>query len=68
LRTLVVFAGFLIFLSCKTESKKDSSIETTIIENNSHDVFVCPEECENGMMYYLEGKCDICHVNLIKKE
>ena len=58
----------LLFCSCKSEEKKVSSKETIVGEEIVHDVYVCPMECENGMNYYLEGKCDICHMNLIKQE
>tara|TARA_R110000787_G_scaffold91628_11_gene193060 strand:+ start:4983 stop:5171 length:189 start_codon:yes stop_codon:yes gene_type:complete len=58
----------LLFCSCKAEEKKTSYKVTVIEEEIIHDVYVCPMECDTGMNYYLEGKCDICHINLIKQE
>lgn len=64
---------FLVFvfllLSCKTEDKKVVKDENLVkVDSLEHITFVCPMECENGMKYYLEGKCDICHRNLIEQE
>jgi len=60
--------SILLFCSCKPEEKKLSYKEIVIVEEIIYDVYVCPMECDNGMNYYLEGKCDICHMNLIKQE
>ncbi len=60
--------GLLFFFSCKQEEKKASHDhdELTLEKELVHDVYVCPMECENGMDYYMEGKCDMCHINLIQ--
>tara|TARA_R110002073_G_scaffold89852_5_gene212438 strand:+ start:5042 stop:5248 length:207 start_codon:yes stop_codon:yes gene_type:complete len=68
LRTLSVLIAFVFLFSCKTEENTNSKEEVLDKEVNKHDVFTCPMECENGMTYYIEGKCDICHINLVKQE
>lgn len=57
----------LVLISC-TPEKKEVSKQEIFEDKIEQIVFICPMECENGMNYYLEGKCDICHINLIRKE
>ena len=68
LSRVIIFSGILLFVSCKeteVENKRSQQVETEVIQT---EVYVCPSGCENGMNYYLEGKCDICHDNLVLKE
>lgn len=62
----VVVLSFLFLISCtsKEKPKQDPVVSETVLQ----EVYICPMECENGMNYYMEGKCDICHINLIKQE
>ena len=64
-RSLILFS--LVFFSC-TSDKKKTTKQSNFVDKKEHDVFVCSRKCENGMNYYVEGKCDICHVNLVKQE
>ena len=70
IRALLVigFLGLLTLGACKEEKSKPSVASEVLIEEPIKEVYVCPSQCENGMNYYLEGKCDICHDNLILKE
>lgn len=67
-RPLVKTLILCLFLwgACKTKEppKEEPIVSETVIQ----EVYICPMECENGMNYYMEGKCDICHINLIQKE
>lgn len=64
-RFLILFS--LVLFSC-TSDKKEASKQETFEDKQEHEVFICPMECKNGMDYYLEGKCDICHINLVKQQ
>jgi len=69
IRFTITLFGLLLCLSCEEESKKKVVSEVNEISDvQPTAIYVCPSACENGMTYYLEGKCDICHHNLIKKE
>ena len=69
LRLVIALFGTLLFLACKEQKKKKIfSKQETSCEVQLTETYVCPSECERGMTYYLEGKCDICHHNLVKKE
>ena len=59
---------FGILFSCKPDKKSSKSKQDEQAEVTTSEVYVCPNECENGMNYYMEGKCDICHRNLVKQE
>ena len=56
----------LFFISCKERKKEKKKVE--VANEINHTVFICPMECETGVTYYLEGKCDICHRNLVEKK
>ena len=62
-----LFLVSLVLLSC-TSKKKEVSKQEVFKNKIEHVVFICPMECENGMNYYMEGKCDVCHINLVKQE
>ena len=60
--------GFFFLVSCKEEPPEKKHEDSSLSEVPEVEIYVCPSECENGMNYYLEGKCDICHHNLVKKK
>ena len=62
----LLFLGILF--SCKPDKKVSDKKQDEQVKVSSAEVYVCPNTCENGMNYYMEGKCDICHRNLVKQE
>lgn len=66
-RAFIVICLF-IFFSCKDKVEKKIEHKETKNKVTLSEEYVCPSQCDNGMNYYMEGKCDICHHNLIKKE
>jgi hypothetical protein len=67
---LIAFLGTLLFLSCKEQKQQETVSEQNLLNEEMPvvEVYVCPSSCETGWSYYLEGKCELCHQNLIKKE
>ena len=66
-RNLTFISAFILLISC-TPEKKITNKKYSESKELDYDLYVCPSECSNGMTYYMEGKCDICHDNLIKQE
>lgn len=62
------FLIFVVLFSCKSQEESKEKQDVLTEEEIVHEVYVCPRDCKNGMNYYIEGKCDICHMNLIKQE
>ena len=67
-RNLTFISAFILLISCTPEKKIYNRKYSESKELDYEVVYVCPSECSSGMNYYMEGKCDICHDNLIKQE
>ena len=67
-KVVFILLLFGMLFSCKPDKKVSESKQDKEVEITTSEVYVCLNECENGMNYYMEGKCDICHRNLAKQE
>lgn len=68
---MVLFAiAMFAFICCKEEGKEDATTESTteIMEKNAtHNYvnYICPMDCEKGVVYENEGLCPVCEMDLV---
>ena len=55
----------LSLVSCKNDKKVETTEEHA---GHDHAHYVCPMDCEKGIVYEAEGNCPVCEMDLVAME
>ena len=69
MKKLILMFVFTFATLSVVSCKNDKKVETTE-EHVSHDHahYVCPMDCEKGIVYEAEGNCPVCEMDLVKED